>query len=282
MIIRPKQETKNNTTFKIYQHCMMSDNAPHTIVDEQFVKKSFSKSKAWFVQYTTEFDVPQPTTWWYCIKDEKYDISTFKAKARYEVNKGRKNFSVSIISPLEYKNEIFDIDIKKFADYPESYRPILASTADEHIKKVVKDGDRWFGLFSKEDSSLVGYAIILEKEEFVNLSVVAIDPSTYKKNSSAGLVDGILCHYQDSDKAVYICDGARNVRHQTNYQDFLISTFEFRKAYCRIRLKYKWWAGIAIFLLRPFKKLLLKSDKSFFYNLGCILRLDEYARLSQK
>ncbi len=282
MITKAKEQKNNDTEFYIYQHCLMANNAPHILVDEKIVIKELTKSKAWFAQYTTEFDVTQPTTWWYCIKDDKYDIGSFKAKARYEVNKGRKNFFVKSICPLEYKKEIFDIDIKKFADYPESYRPILSSTAEEHIKKVVKDGDSWFGLFSKENSSLVGYAIVLEKEEFVNLSVVAIDPDTYKKNSSAGLVDGILCYYQDSEKAIYICDGARNIRHQTNYQDFLISTFEFRKAYCRIKIKYKWWAGISVFLLRPFKKLLLKSNKGFFYNLGCILRLDEYARNSQK
>jgi len=281
MISKANQLIKNDTNFYIYQHCMMSDNAPHALVDEVVVNKAFAKSKAWFAQFTTEFDVSCPTTWWYCIKDEIYDISAFKAKARYEVNKGRKNFFVSIISPLEYKNEIFDIDIKKFADYPESYRPILASTAEEHIKKILKNDDVWFGLFSKDDDSLVGYSILQENKECVNLSVVAIDPITYKKNSSAALVDGILCHYQNSGNSFYICDGARNVRHQTNYQDFLISTFGFRKAYCRIKLKYKWWVRIAVCALRPFKTKLLQSKKRFFYNIGCILRLDEYARSSQ-
>lgn len=282
MLSKIETVRKNNNKFVVYQHCLMSAEAPHILVDEEEIKKEFKKSKAWFAQYVTEFDLRETTSRWYCLKDEEYDISKFKSKMRYEINKGRKNFFVKLIDPNDYKQKIFDIDKIKFAEYPSKYRPSLASNCDEHLSRQTNEGGEWFGLFTLNEDELVGYVIVLEKGNYVNLKVMAVLPSTFKKNSSAALIDGVLRHYQEQEKKFYICDGARNIRHITNFQDYLVSTFDFRFAYCRTKLIYKWWCKMLIIILRPFKNILLKSNLPMLYNIGCILRLDDYAKQSQK
>lgn len=46
----------------------------------------------YFARWTDNFDCGYETEWWYCIKDEPFDISKINSKKRYEINKGKKNF----------------------------------------------------------------------------------------------------------------------------------------------------------------------------------------------
>lgn len=262
----------------------MLNTAPHILCEESNVKKEFKKSKAWFAHFITEYDVGEETSWWYCIKDERYDVGNFKAKNRYEINKGRKNFFVQKINPEPYDRELLDLDIQKFSDYPKAYKPTL-SEIEKSLKERIflNKNNKWFGLFDKENKKLCGYGVVGENGVCINLNVVTIDSSTYKRNSSVALIDGILTFYDNyAGGGCYLCDGARNVKHITNYQEFLISNFNFRKVYCKAKFICKWWVKPILFIALPFKKLLLKSNNKLFYNLGCILRLKKYANLSIK
>ena len=284
MLEKTLQTKKEECDFCFYQHCLLLNESPNVVVDDQMIKDALKKSNAWFARYITEFDISENTEWWYCLKDDKYDISLFKAKARYEINKGRKNFYVNKINAFEYDEDIYIIDVKKFEEYPVAYRPEIKKNGDKYLtSERVKKSDIWFGLFDINNGKLSGYAVVKETEfGCVNLNVVAILPETYKRNSSAALVDGILTYYQNKAEKHYICDGSRNIKHITNYQDFLISTFGFRRAYCRLKIIYKWWMKIAVVMIKPFKNLLLKSDRPLFYSMGSLLKMDEYARLSQR
>lgn len=284
MFGKAMQVDKRDCEFYIYQHCLMTKSSPNVVVDEYKIKEVFKKSSAWLVRFITIFDIDEATDWWYCIKDDDYDLATLKAKQRYEINKGRKNFFVKIINPYDYDESIYTVDEKKFQEYPKSYRPTVKMSGNKYLTADrVENGSVWFGLFDLKDGNLCGYAVVKEIDyNCVNLDVVAIFPETFKRNSSAALVDGILTYYKEKPERYFICDGSRNVRHITNYQDFLCSTFGFRKAYCRLKIIYKLWMKIALLAMRPFKNLLLKSNIPVLYNIGSILRMDEYAKSSQR
>ncbi|MGM9704630.1 MAG: hypothetical protein ACI3YB_01395 [Prevotella sp.] len=47
-------------------------------------------------------------------------------------------------------------------------------------------------------------------------------------------------HYLENRKLKFVSDGARSITNHSNIQPFLIDKFKFRKAYCNIRLTYKW------------------------------------------
>ena len=54
----------------------------------------------------------------------------------------------------------------------------------------------------------------------------------------------------------YVSDGARSITEHSNIQSFLVDKFHFRKAYCRLQVEYRWWVGVFVNLLFPFRKLI--------------------------
>ena len=96
-------------TWKYYKHAMIPTTAPHEEIDEEVLKnKQFWKENknALLARWTTDWDCGHETNWWYVIKDDSFDISSLKSKRRYEINKGKKNFTVKRINPMEYEDEI--------------------------------------------------------------------------------------------------------------------------------------------------------------------------------
>lgn len=63
-------------------------------------------------------------------------------------------------------------------------------------------------------------------------------------------------YYLEELGVKYVNDGARSITEHSNIQPFLIDKFHFRKAYCRLQVKYQWWVGIVVKLLYPFRKLI--------------------------
>ena len=61
------------------------------------------------VRWTSDFDCGYETNWWCCIKDTLLDMASLKSKRRYEINKGKKNFDVRLIDPVEYVEDIITI-----------------------------------------------------------------------------------------------------------------------------------------------------------------------------
>ena len=77
----------------------------------------------------------------------------------------------------------------------------------------------------------------------------------------------------------YICDGARNIRHETAFQDYLEKYFEFRKAYCRMHVIYKPSIKKVITILYPFRKLLLKFESiKAISTVNSLMKMEEINR----
>ena len=81
----------------------------------------------------------------------------------------------------------------------------------------------------------------------------------------------------------YICDGARSISHETNFQDFLERYFGFRKAYCRLHVRYKPRIAFAVKVLYPFRKILKALDGiRLIHKINAILKMEEIIRNRQK
>ena len=80
---------------------------------------------------------------------------------------------------------------------------------------------------------------------------------------NAAMVNGIL---QDLapflEKGGYLCDGSRSINHETAFQDYLEKYFGFRKAYCRLNLRFRPGVGMAARCLYPFRHALKKMDSN--------------------
>ena len=188
-------------------------------------------------RWTTDFDCGYETNWWYVIKDTPFDIVSLKAKRRYEINKGNKNFQVRKIKSSEYPEEMF-----------------MIATA--------------------------GYACLREENGYIDFTELKVVPDMEKLSINAALVNKILNDYSDFISADgYICDGARNINHETAFQNYLEKYFGFRRAYCRLHICYNPKISLLIKILFPLRKVLYAFDKiSFVHLINSVMKMEEICR----
>lgn len=225
-------------------------------------------------RWTTDFDCGYETEWWYCIKDTPLDILKLNSKRRYEINKGKKNFNIRMIDPVEYVEDIIRIQQLAWANYPVAYRP----RSNPRVRKSI---DKWrgycvFGAFSIESNELSGYALIREHESWANFTVLKVVPKCERLAINAAIVAAILEYYNDRfGNGFYVSDGERNIVHITAFQDYLAKYFGFRKAYCKLNLLYRKPVGLCVKVLMPFRKLIGKFDANpLFSNISSVLLME--------
>ena len=273
-------------SWKYYNHAIIPDVPPHVRIGEKDVDKGklFSQYRdAYLIRWTENYDCGAPTNYWYVIKDEPFDILALKAKRRYEVNKGKKNFTVRKIEPYNYKENLFSIVNSAFSQWPEKYRPKIDH--DTFIKSVESYVNYdVLGLFYNGSDELVGFALVKDSGKCLEFNVLRVIPEYEKLGANSGAVVGILEIYQERLKnGAYILDGARSVLHETNFQDYLEKYFGFRKVYCTLSIKYRRVIWAIVQLAYPVRKILSKFAKfGIVHKLCAVLKLEEYRRKDKK
>ena len=230
--------------------------------------------------WTTDWDCGPETNWWYVIKDDAFDIDALKSKRRYEINRGNKHFETRIIDPAEYKEELYEVQIAAFTAYPKKYRP---SVDKEKFVNTIGAWEKYdvFGTFFKETNELAGYALLTKpKGNFIGFNVLKLNPDFEKYSGNAALVYGIVNHYgKFLREGGFICDGSRSINHETHFQDYLEKYFGFRKAYCRLHIRYNPRIGWLIGLLFPLRRILTVFDGiGIFHSINSVLKMEEICR----
>lgn len=272
--------------WKYYNHAVVPSVEPHETPDISCIKdRSIWKVEGGgkmpiLVRWTTDYDCNNKTVWWYVVKDTPFDIVSLKAKRRYEINKGKKNFEVRKIKPSEYIDDLLRIEILAISSWPEKYRPYIEK---ESFKKSVLKWDKAivYGGFDRETNELCGYAYLYEYPHHLEFSMLRVNPDSETKGINAAMVAGILEDHNDRlSKEFYINDGARSIRHETAFQDYLEKYFGFRKAYCKLHIVYRFPINIAVKILYPFRKMIKNNGK--LGNLVCsVLKMEEFKRACQ-
>ena len=233
---------------------------------------------ALLVRWTSDWDCNDETEFYWCIKDDAFDLQAIKAKRRYEINKGIKNFDVRIIDPKEYIDEIYEVYLESLKGYPVGTTPLTRDTICETALTGWSQEDcRFFAAFDRNTEKMCGYADVYVRNRFIPISSMHCNVNSEKKNVNFSLVYGIVEWFNPlTKKGCYLCDGARNVLHETNFQDFLIKYLGFRKAYCKLHLAYKPGIGWIVRLLFPFRKLIAKIKK--LNMVSSVLKMEAWSR----
>lgn len=268
--------------WKVYQKALLPASLPP--YDENLggeLTKLLKSHKCYFARFITEFDYKKETEWYWLIKDSPLDISLLKANRRAIITKGLKYFTVEIINPINYKRELFDVLEGSLVDYPKKYRAHFALTrfysiVDEWVEK----GWDCFGAFDKETNKLCGYALAYKKGEYAEYMVVKTLPESQKKQINAAIAYHICEKYLTEEQVKILYAGERNIRHETNYQDYLIKNFGFRLAYCKLNIIYLPWVKVCVNLLYPFRKIIkrLSALSPYLYNVYSVLKQEEIRR----
>ena len=267
-----------------YNHAMLPVGSPGCEVNLEPIKDgSIWKNRGGYVlfaRWISDYDCGYPTEWWYCLKDDEYDIDKLNSKKRYRITRGRRYFDVKIVNPADYVRELMEITKKAYSEYSEEYRPNISE--DVMIKTIHGWEDpqiRVFGAFSKETSELCGFSLVKEHEDYCFLVQQKVDPPCEKNEINAALVDGVVLYYEDRIQYGYpIVDGQRNVVHETGFQDYLCRIFGFRKAYCRLNIKYRSWVWLAVKVLYPFRNILAKCHGNLFHQINSVMLMETISR----
>ena len=270
------------TNWKFYSYAMIPDIEPHEIADTDIIKNGLiwkDNKNALLARWTTDFDCGFETNWWYCIKDTPFDIMQLKSKKRYEINRGNRFFYIKKIDPNEYENELYSVACAAFSVYPAKYRP------DINEESFHRDIESWtdsnvYAAFHRETDELCGYAVTDYYEEYIKFSILKSNPQYERYQVNAALVGGML---DDNNKlienGIYVCDGSRNINHETAFQDYLEKYFGFRKAYCKLHIAYNPKIKWAIGFLYHMRKLFAKFDNiGYVHNLNGVLKMEEIVR----
>lgn len=272
--------------WKYYNHAYIPDGAPHEQPDMIPLNNgSLWKStdnKALLARWTTNFDCGYETEWWYCIKDKPFDVGELTSKRRYEITKAERNFETKTINPSDYADDLFKVQKAAFSAYPAAYRPEV--TREKFDKEIGLWSDYTvFAAFDKQDGALAGYSLVRKEEKYIGFDVQKTNPEYEKKAVNAALVKRILDCYADELKSgSYICDGARNIMHETNFQGYLEKYFMFRRAYCTLNIKYKVGVKLLVKLLYPFRKIIAKMNNGLCKRISGVLRMEHVIRKQNK
>jgi hypothetical protein len=235
--------------------------------------------KAFMAKWTSQFDCENETQFWYCIKDDEFDVSKIKAKRRYEITRGNKNYCTRVIDPDEYKDALYSVYIESLGGYEEKVRVKSRTEFDNQINAWKgNDACVLFGTFSRTEV-LCGYCDVYKRGRYLPISSLKTVPECERDGVNFALISFIVDYFStDIKHGSYLCDGARNSLHKTNFQDFLIKYFGFRRAYCVLHIEYRGVVKYVISILFPFRKLIKRCPGKLFHYLYSVLKMEAWKR----
>lgn len=282
--------------WKYYTHCAIPTTAPTQPVDlspiedgriwTQLTKKP---RPVWFARWTSDWDCGFETDWWYLILDGPYDFAALSKKSRYNVQKSLKNCEVKLLTPEEcekYADDLWRVCNEAAARYANfkitvSKEKFVADTISNAKKEVGPKTEYWAG-FERETGEMIGYKVCRVYDDCVTFVSSNYSAQKLKLRVSDALNHEVLAHYLTEGGLKCAINGERSIDHVTNVQDYYRERFQFRKAYCRLNLRYKFPFGLVVRAARVLNLLpnglRKKIDRGALHRAFSIVKMDKIAR----
>lgn len=263
--------------------CLPLSEADTSVFNDKNLWKKGSWKRALFARYSTSFG-DSPGYWYWVVKDSPLDVNSLKGKLRYEIKRSMKEFYVEVIDVFKYAKELYEITVDAYSSYPKTYSSI--PTEKQFLSALPTWKTPCFGAFYRETGRLCGYINIVERENIVYYSGQAVLKEFERLYVNTALVYGMLYYYEDrlANKQVLIVDGEKNILHKTNHQEFLVKKLGFKKIPCDLKIVYRPTVKLAVCLLYPLRKLLLKIDdsSSLVHKINGVLEMERIIRLQKR
>jgi len=258
-----------------YQGALLPRVPPHYEINltSKEQKELLKKSKALFLRYTNEWD-RDGGEFWYVIKDKEENMSGYKSKVRNQIKKGLKNCSVRKVTKKIITDSGYEVYIEAFENYSSTSNPI---NIELFRKSILNSSDDYWAVYDNEDR-MIAYAQNLLLDRSCNYGSMKFYPKYLNLYPSYALIYYMTEYYINQNNFSYVSDGARSISHDTNIQEFLIKKFQFRKAYCRLNIVYRWDIGLFVIFLYPFKSIISKINHNFFKKISVLLKQEEIQR----
>lgn len=273
--------------WEYYNHAWLPTTAPHVEPDTSWMKQR----KMWrrperhkgilLARWTTDFDCGHETGWWYIIKDAPFDLEELERHSRKHIRQALNRCRVERIDPGQCVEDLFRVYEEAYARYQNadnrvSYEQFRTGCLEE-------EGNVHYWAGYDLSGRMIGYVTVITGDTYAEISSAKFSPEYMHLRVSDALYYTILDYYLNKDGKDYISSGERSINHVTNTQEYKIRTFGFRKAYCRLHIKYNPMAGWIVRMLYPTRRLLRKFDKNrLMHQVISILNMEEIRRADEK
>lgn len=245
--------------------------------DRHKAKLLLKKSGELFVRWETDFDNIEDSCWWHIIKDKPLMFDGLSKNTRYKVRRGAKSFKCETVPRDGIISLGYDVYKKAITRYETHEKEYSKSKFIEMVASLPEETEFW-GVWNKSTNELVAFSENYVEDRTCCFISIWFDPLSLKEYSANVLFFEMISHYFDKRKIRYVSNGTRNLSHDTNIHDFLISKFGFRKAYAKLNVEYVFWLRILVGVLYPFHLWISKVPLKPFQKVSILLSQEKIRR----
>lgn len=256
--------------FELYRHAWRWALAPDIelkLSDSQC--KTLLKQGGWMVRNTFDFDCNEETDFWYLIKDSFNGMEELSSNERNKIRRSLNSFEFKLIDIELVKQNAYPIVKATFEDYNVTDREMNEIVFNTYLDNCKKERFDYWGAFDKDTQKMVGFCAVHVWDAACEYGIIGFDPK-YKHNASYpyyGFFYKMNEYYLNIQNFKYAADGARSITEHSNIQMFLEQNLRFRKAYCKLKMRYKWWFGAIVWILFPFRRLVCNRNVKAVLNM---------------
>ena len=240
--------------------------------------RTLLKKGGYFIRNTYDFDTEKKTSFWFIIKDKLEDISELPFSARRNIRRSQRFYNFKKSDREFVRNNCYNIFLSRQITYRVKNHIVTMEEFELLIDEYEHENviDYWV-VEDKDTNEIIGFSINRVKSNSCDYDLMCCSPDSMRNRTYPyyGLIYSMNKYYLGEKKLKYVSDGSRTITEHSNIQDFLMHNFKFRKAYCKLKVHYKWWVGVVVKLLFPFRNVIP------FRNVKAILKMEEYSRKSQ-
>ena len=207
------------------------------------------------------------------IKDKFGGMEELSAKKRNQVRKSFKMCNVRMVSREDMLAHGYEVHVLAAGSYKvKSVVPSVEEFEKRFSTENIENHEYW-AAFDKETEKMIAFSINFIHDGICDYETMKAIPIFQKTHYPYyGLLYEMNRYYLEDRRLRFVNDGARSITNHSNVQSFLIDTFNFRKAYCRMQLTYKWWLGLVVWMLYPCRRIIK------FPKVQAILNMEAMAR----
>lgn len=271
----------NIKDYKSYQRGVIFARAPHCekkLTDEEcsLLLKHYN---GWFVRNLYDFDCEEKTSFWFVINDKPLTILDLPTKTRNQVRRALKTLDIKKVSSeimIDEDNSGYNVYFQSFSRYKNvTSKPVSKEVWSQWIKNSRENNVEYWAAYNIETGKMIAYVDVLIQNGMAKYTAMKGIPAYLNKNYPFyGLLFIMQEYYVEKQRMKYVTDGARSVTEHSNIQSFL-DKFCFRRAYCRIQVKYVWWMKILISFLYPIRNIIPNKKIKYLLRFEAMQR-DQY------
>lgn len=235
--------------------------------------------RAFYIRNVYDFDCEEATGFWYVVRDRAMEIDDYGSKKdRQQIRRSLKAYEFKRVDLEEMRRVGYRVFCENWQRFPEGNRPALISEEEfsSYLEEQIARGIEFWAGYSRESGEAAMWESVyvtggMAVEEVEKLSC------RYKQHYPTYGLNHVVANYYLQERGLrYVVAGARTATERSNVQHFLLSKMGFRKAYCRLRVRFRFPFNVAMCCLYPFRGLLPRRC-----GLGSLLKLMEYAKESR-